>query len=88
MKNSAWLPFLLPLVVFLAAGIFIPALGTVLLTIAVSTGAMFQAPVPKSTAVIIVALILSLVIAGGAAIVASRPETPVLPRDHSSPTGH
>jgi hypothetical protein len=77
------MPFVLPIIVFGIAIVFIPTLGIIFLRLAEATGDQFHAPVPHSMAVIILALVVSLAIAGTAAFVASRPETPVPPRDDS-----
>lgn len=87
-KDSPWLPVLMPLVVFGAVAIVLPALGIFLLNVALATQDLFHPPVPHSMAVIIVALIISLVIGGAAAFVASRPEKPATPSDHSHSAGH
>ena len=75
-KDNPWLPALLPLAAFGVVAIILPALGMFFLTINYATADMFHAPWPHSTAVIVVALILSLLIGGIAAFVATRPERP------------
>ena len=79
--TRSWMPFVLPIIVFGVALIFIPTLGIIFLKVAETTGHLFHDPVPHSMAVIILALVVSLGIAGAAAFIASRPETPVPPRD-------
>lgn len=81
--TRSWMPFILPLIAFGAALVFIPILGIIFLNIAVATGGWFHEPVPHSMVVIILALVVSFIIAGTAAVIASRPETPVPPRDGS-----
>jgi hypothetical protein len=80
-KDNPWLPALLPLAAFGVVAIVLPTLGMFLLTINYATEDMFHAPWPHSTAVIIVALFLSFLIAGSAAFVATRPERPKPPSE-------
>lgn len=63
MKDSPWLPVIIPVIVFALVGVVLFSFGMLLLQIAFMTGDWFHAPYPHSTMVIVVALIVTGLIA-------------------------
>lgn len=68
MKDSPWVPFWMPFVVFGIVAIVLPSLGMLLLNIALATSDMF--PAIHSWAVIITALVIGAIITVVAAVYA------------------